>query len=297
MTVFKLNKTSGVAGIFVLSIMLFSSSCGESVKERLQREAIDSLENVNWQQKLAYEDLQRYLSVIAEGLDSISIEEGEIFLMNGDIELGKMNRQRIKQNLDHVRDLLSRHRERINQLEKQLQENGVDTKSLKSIISALRQQIETKDKELAQLRKDLDDKNKSINILSRQVQQLEKETTAQSETIQQQQEAINAQQNQLNSVYIKIASKQELKQLGLLAGGGFLKKSKLDYSKMDLSIFTKINITETKDISLPKKYKILTECPKDSYEIVANGDNSNTLRIINPTKFWSISNFLIIQTD
>ncbi len=297
MTVFKLNETSGVAGIFVLFITLSFSSCGESAKERSQREAIDSLENVNWQRKLAYEDLQRYLSVIANGLDSISIKEGEIFLVNGDVELGKMNRQRIKQNLDHVRDLLSRHRERINQLEKQLQENRADTKSLKSIISALRQQIETKDNELAQLRKDLDDKNKSIGILSQQVQRLEEETTAQSKTIQQQQEAINAQQNQLNSVYIKIASKQELKQLGLLAGSGFLKKSKLDYSKMDLSTFTKINITEMKDISLPKKYKILTERPKDSYEIVANGDNSNTLRIINPTKFWSISNFLIIQTD
>lgn len=297
MTVFKLNKTSEATGIFILFIMLSFSSCGESAKERSQRETIDSLENVNWQRKLAYEDLQRYLSVIADGLDSISIEEGEIFLVNGDIELGKMNRQRIKQNLDHVRDLLSRHRERINRLERQLQENGADTKSLKSIISALRQQIETKDNELAQLRKDLDDKNKSIGILSQQVQRLEEETTAQSETIQQQQEAINAQQNQLNSVYIKVAGKQELKQLGLLAGGGFLKKSKLDYSKMDLSTFTKTNITEMKDISLPKKYKILTERPKDSYEIVENGDNSNTLRIIDPAKFWSISNFLIIQTD
>lgn len=282
--------------IILLQITLTLSSCGESAKERMQRETIDSLENANYQKEKGYEDLQRYLYVIAEGLDSISIKERELLLNNGNIESRGLNRKRMQQNLAHVRDILSRHRERIAELEKQLENGNETSKQLQTIIAALRKQLDTKDKELAQLKADLEDNKKSISTLADQVKNLGEEKNEQAQTIQQQKETINEQNDKLNNAYIKIGKKSELKSLGLLSSG-FLKKTKVDYSNIDLSLFQCIDIRSTKTINLPKKVKIHTTIPKDSYKIENNGAGGNTLIITNSAKFWSISNFLIIQID
>ena len=76
-----------------------------------------------------------------------------------------------------------------------------------------------------------------------------------------------------------------------------MRKSKLDISTIDKIRFKTIDIRVTTEISLNSgNPKILTQMPDDSYSIEKKGKTS-TLRIINPDKFWSISKYLIIQTD
>lgn len=283
------------ATMLLLNGVLFTS-CGESSKERMQREMIDSLKNVSYQNKMNYEDLQRYLYVIAEGLDSISIEEKELFLKNGDIEGKGLNRKRIQQNLAHVRDILSRHRERIAELEQKL-ENGDEThRQLRTIITALRQQLDAKDKELARLKADLESNKKSISALTAQIKNLGEEKEDQAQTIQEQQELIKEQNDKLNNVYIKIGNKKELKKLGLLSSGLF-KKTKVKYENIDLSLFKQVD-RSFNNISLPKKVKILTPVPSGSYEMVEDTKTGGKMLVVTDSiKFWSLSKFLIIQTD
>lgn len=273
--------------IFFSTIMVIAVSCGESSKEREQREQIDSLENANAQKAMDYEDLQKYLSIIADGLDSISIEEKELFVSPGPTSTEKYNKQGMKQQLDKVREILSRHRERITQLEHQLSNSTGDAKKLHTIITALKQQLAEKDKELEQLRMELDDSRKSIEDLQQKVSSMQSIHDDQQNTIEEQQATID----KLNKAYIKIATKKELKRDGLLSGG-FLKKTKIDYSSIDLSLFETIDMHLTTTISVPDKIKILTPVPEGSYRI-----SNNTITILNPDLFWSLSNFLIIQTD
>lgn len=283
------------ATMLLLNGVLFTS-CGESSKERVQREMIDSLKNVSYQNKMNYEDLQRYLYVIAEGLDSISIEEKELFLKNGDIEGKGLNRKRIQQNLAHVRDILSRHRERIAELEQKLEDGDETHRQLRTIITALRQQLDAKDKELAQLKADLESNKKSITALTTQLKHLGEEKENQAQTIQEQQELIKEQNDKLNNVYVKIGSKKELKKLGLLSSGLF-KKAKVKYENIDLSLFKQVD-RSFNNISLPKKVKILTPVPSGSYEMVDDADTGGKRLVVTDSiKFWSLSKFLIIQTD
>lgn len=284
-----------ILSLFVLQILLITFSCGESSKEKKQRKLIDSLETVNVQGRMDYADLQEYLSVIAEGLDSISIEEHELLVNNTPGENMGFNRQRMKQNLDHVRELLARHRDRIAELEKKLGNDEGDARKLRTIITALREQVEAKDRELAKLKADLEDNRKNISMLTSQVKQISEEKEVQAQTIQEQQVTIDRQTEQMNKGYIKIASKKELKSSGLLTGG-FLKKSQVDYSKVDLNNFQPVDIRVFKSINLPQKYKILSPVPNGSYKIEATSDG-NVLQIIDSEKFWSVSNFLIIQTN
>lgn len=271
--------------------MFLLSSCGESSKERQQRELIDSLQNASAIAKHDYENLQRYLSVIANGLDSISLEEKEIFLTASPNSNEKYNKQNMKQQLDKVRDILARHRERINQLESQLADGQSESNNLRVIISTLKKQLEEKDKELAELRAELDDSKKSISELRTKMASMQVIQDNQQTMIEDQLATIEGQNEKLNKAYVKIATKKELKKLGLLSGG-FLKKSKVDYSNIDLTDFETIDTSQTTNIKFPAKGKILTPVPEGSYSI-SNG----TLTIIDAGKFWSLSNILIIQTD
>ena len=252
--------------IFLIGLTFFFTSCGESTTERAQRYMIDSLENANAQVRMDYKDLQQYLSVIAGGLDSISIEEHELLVYSVGGEKRGLNRQRMKNQLNHVRDLLSRHRTRIATLEQKLDVDNQDAQNLRIIISALRRQIDEKEREIERLRVDLENNRRSVSELTEQMQQMQEVHKEQMQTISEQNETIQEQADKLNEGYIKIASKKELKSAGL-STGGFLKKSKVDYSKIDLKLFQCVDIRITERIDLPGKVKILSPMPKESYEI------------------------------
>ena len=295
-------KTEGWLSVVITLFIAASgivASCGENPVVREQREKIDSLENANWKKQLEYEDLQRNLAVISSGLDSIAIEEGKLFI-NGDVEWRNANRQRTQQNVAFIRDLLARHRDRIEELENRLADGDANARMLKTIIASLREQLDAKEKELEQLKRDLDNNRRSIVALTEQVQKMDEEQKMrqdtimqQQEMIQQQKETIQQQMNKLSSGYVKIGTKRTLKSLGLLSGGS---KNKTAFANADLSMFEKVDIGSTLTMDLPAKAKILSPVPAGSYQLVKS-QYGVTLNILDPERFWSISNFLIIQID
>ena len=63
------------------------------------------------------------------------------------------------------------------------------------------------------------------------------------------------------------------------------------------SYFTKADKRSLTTLQLhSKKAKVLTNQPVDSYEI-SDQDGQKVLIIKDATKFWSLSNFLVIQID
>ena len=111
-----------------------------------------------------------------------------------------------------------------------------------------------------------------------------------------QQETISSQDASIHTAYVKIGTKKELKQEGLLTGG-FLKKSKVDFTKVDKSLFKPVDIRNTDKITISaKEAKIVTPQPTDSYRI-DKVYKDLVLTITNPDKFWGVSDFVIIQID
>lgn len=268
-------------------------SCGgESSKEREQRQLIDSLETANLKKTLEYDDMKEYLQVIADGLDSIALEENELLVGNSVGE--HFNRQRIKQNLDHVRDILARHRDRIDSLEAKLQGGSAEIRNLRTIITALRSQVDAKDRELASLRADLEDSRKNVADLTDRMQQISAVAEEQSQTIENQAATIERQKEEQYVAYMRIGTGKELEADGLKQKGNIFKKSSIDYTAFDTSKFQKIDTRTFRSLNLPKKAEIITTVPKGSFELVKTADGQ-ILNILDPAKFWSVSKFLIIQ--
>jgi DNA repair exonuclease SbcCD ATPase subunit len=273
------------------TIIVMATSCNggsASMKEQL-----DSLQTAYEQRNADYNELNEYLGVIATGLDSIALQEGQILKSD---EGPALSREQIKNNLDAYRQTLQNQRERIAVMEKKLQTNQKYSAHLRSIIATMKQQLAQKDEEIANLRKLVDDKNMDITKLKENVKILQQRNEMQAGLIVSQAETISSQDASIHTAFIKIGTKKELKQQGLLTGG-FLKKTKVDFTKIDKSLFKAVDIRNTEKIEIPaKKAKLVTPQPKDSYRIDLV-HNSLVLSVINPDKFWGISNFVIIQID
>jgi len=257
------------------------------------KEQLDSLQTAYDQRNADYNELNEFLSVIATGLDSIALQEGQILTPG---ESPALNREQIKKNLDAYKQTLDTQRQRIDELEKKLKTGNANSAQMKTIIASLKQQLAQKDEEIAQLRKQVDDQNVDINSLKENVENLRQHNEMQAGLIVSQQETILSQDASLNTAYIKIATKKDLKEAGLLTGG-FLKKTKVDFTKIDKSLFRAVDIREIEKIDIPaEKAKVMTPQPENSYRIDKIGKN-NVLSIVNPEKFWGVSNFVIIEID
>lgn len=274
------------------TIIVMATSCNggsASMKEQL-----DSLQTAYEQRNADYNELNEYLGVIATGLDSISLQEGQ--LLKND-EGPTLNREQIKKNLDSFQQTLQNQRERIAVMEKKLQTNQKYSAHLRSIIATMKQQLAQKDEEIANLRKLVDDKNVDIARLKENVQNLQQRNEMQAGLIASQNETIMSKESSLNTVYIKIGTKKELKNAGLL-DGGFLKKTKVDFDKIDKSAFKAVDKREIGQIDLGnvKKAKVMTPQPEGSYRIDQAG-KSTILSITDKEKFWAVYDFVIIQID
>ena len=272
-------------------VMLTVASCGNKVGELQQQ--VDSLQTALLQSEGDYNRLNDYLSVISDGLDSISAQEQGLLVRTPESPMP--SREDMKNGLKTLKNTLQEQRERIAKLEQDLSKGRGDVKKLQGIIAYLKEQIEAKDAQISDLLEQLDKSNMTVAQLTTRVGNLTQQNVLQEVKITEQEDVIQVQDQMLNEGYIKIGSKSELKNAGLLSGG-FLKKKKVDFSQIDASQFQKVDIRQVTEIPIPSKsVKVLSAMPADSYRLDEDG-KTTTLVITNPGRFWSVSSFLIIQT-
>ena len=167
---------------------------------------------------------------------------------------------------------------------------------LQTLITSLKTQLSEKEARIAELEGEVASKNLTINDLTDRLGTVSRKSAQQAEIIESQGQLMKEQDATIHEVYVKIASKKQLVQSGLLTKGGLFSKKKVDYENLDRSLFDKED-DRTTTFSIPtKKAKILTQMPEDSYTIEPNGEKC-TLTILDPARCWSVSKYLIIQAD
>lgn len=229
------------------------------------------------------EGMVNLINNVAGVLDSIQIQEKMLFKSEeGD------SKQMVLERLSAFKDLLARKQAEINKLSGANKSNKLAIANLQKMVDFLNQQLEEKTARINQLEELVERKDISISSLRYNVDQL----TAESEYLKDQ----NFEQDQqLNEVFFIVAEKKELKDLGLLEGGG-LSKKRANYANIDRSKFTKKDMRGFTSLVIESKSpKLITEKPASSYELTKNGDGTTTLKITDAQAFWAASPYLIIQ--
>lgn len=276
--------------VYVLVAILLSGCKGETVDVSGIVAERDSIKEVSVRQQQELDNLNAFVGAVSNGLDSIVIQEGFIRIQNP--EGPGMTREQMKKSLAELADMLARQRSRIAQLEDSLNLNGTGAEGLHKIVEYLNAQLEAKEKVISQLRAEVNNKNTDIARLQSKITTLNEDVEKLDKKNQIQQQALVTQSDMMNECFMKIGTRKQLKQAGIMDS------KKLNAGGLTPEKFVKVDIRQLKELQLQsKKPKILTTMPQSSYSIVRNSDGTSLLTINDPTLFWSSSNYLVISLD
>lgn len=289
-------KTSQI--IMPLLMLVFVFSCkNEKVDMQHYVAERDSIlqENKNKTQQL--DELNGVLSTIAIGLDSIAVQENILFNNSGRDGV-RLDKHEIAARLNGMADILARQRAKIQVLQDSLANRKASqgVEHLQRVVEFLNQQLAEKDQVIRSLRADLNNSKKDITQLRASLSDMKNRAVRAENKTQVLTTALSKQDDVINECYVRIGTKKQLSATGLLKGG-FLQKKKVNYEDVDKSKFNAVDIRKFREITLKSNNpKILTPQPSNrSFHFEESGDGSCTLVITNPTLFWSVSNYLIIQ--
>ena len=284
-----------VKKLLIFSVLFFAACTGNQQEKAQLEERIDSLQKENSRKDKDINDMTTYLSLLADGLDSIAKQENILFYTNKGREGTIIDKDQLRKNLDMFEETLNQQRQRIAQLADSLKARGENLSNLSRLVTHLNQQLDEKNNQIQKLRSELQKKNVNISQLQKKVTALTEDNTQLNQRVETQVQALNAQTEMMNEGFVKIGTKKALSDLGIIFGG-FLKKKKVNLNAIQQDQFMRVDIRYFKEIPLNSgNPKVLTQMPASSYTITKTSKNQSVLSILDPTAFWSISNYLIIQ--
>ena len=264
-------------------------SCNDGVKQAnlIAGQQRDSLNQIIAQKENELSDMMATLSDIEEGFREITEAQSRVALAKqGE---GTSSAQRIRENMQFIRNTMKQNKELINKLKQQVREGSFKSEQLKKIVEGLTQQMEEKDRQLTALREELDRKDIHIAELDEQVADLNTNVNNLTEETTKKTQTINTQDKQLNTAWFVFGTKKELKEQKILDDGEVLR------SNFNKEYFTKIDIRIDKEIKLySKSAQMLTDHPSSSYTLQRDANKQFILRITDPQLFWSTSKYLVI---
>lgn len=102
-------------------------------------------------------------------------------------------------------------------------------------------------------------------------------------------------------MFYAYGTEKELEAAGVIVRvGGFIGMGKKPELKGDFNdeYFTEIDMMQQKTIDVEggKEYRIITDHPSASYEVVTNG-TQHQIKIKDPKNFWKVSKYLVVIVE
>lgn len=289
----------------IIAILLASMtiwSCSNDSKQNEEQIALQDTINANKEalvKAIADRDsLFSLINDISDDMDQIKSLEN-ILASNTWTSETSSKKEKIKNDLQILKNTLQQRQQKLNELEKKLKDSKLTNTKLEKTIETLKTQIAEHQAEIENLNTALTSAKGQIVKLENDKDSLNKTITtvsAEKAKVEEIAEEAITNVNELNKCFYAIGSKKELKQNKILESG-FLKKTKVMQGEYDQNFFSVADKRTLKKINLhSKKAKILTNHPANSYEL-QDVDGQKTLLITNPSIFWNLSNYLVIQID
>ena len=286
--------------VLMLFVALFATSCDVERSEKYQALLAerDSLYTEAVASKGGFDQALNTINEIEAALEAVRAQENIIMMDNQE---GNTNKAVTE--INAIQQTLQENRQKIQNLEKQLAEQGATSKALNQTVSRLKKQLEEKDTYISSLKDELQQSREQIAELNEQVTDLnnninELNTNLDEMTVQNaaQQATIENQDAMLNTVWVCIAPQQTLVEKGILSKGGLFQSSAITKQGFDKTQFVEGNKRELELIPLnTKKPTIMTNHPESSYQINEGEGGAKTLQILDKEAFWSMSNYLVVS--
>ena len=277
-----------VISLLALTVLMACNNKKEE-KNLASQNTIDSLTDVVNQKNNELNDIMSTFNDIQEGFREINEAEGRVNIARNN---GETNAKAdIMENISFIKRTMQLNKERIAKLREQLKESSFNTSKLQATIESLNKELESKTARIEELQAELDSKNAHIAHQDKQISELNTNVNSLTADNAAKARAVEQQDKQLNTAWYVFGTKKELREQHILEGTNKVLKG----NSFNKDYFTKIDIRVDKVIKLySKSAKLLTNHPAGSYSLDKDARGMYTLRITNPTTFWSVSKYLVV---
>lgn len=287
-----------ITAAIAASVLMIGCTNQSTEMKRLQAEK-DSLLQVNAQTTADFNEMIQLMNDVEEGFRQI--KEAENYLItqkdaNGEISL--TTREQIKNDMALVAETLQKNKERLDKLQKQLNQSKNQSAALQKTITRLQGEIAEKTEMITSLQESLAKRDVRIAELDEIVTDLTGQVEHLSTENEQQKEVLMTQDEELNTVYYALGTNKELKEQKIVEGGGLFSSKKVLKGDFNKNYFTAVDMRKLHDIPFDsKKAKLLTNHPEGTYEMQKDNEGYLTLVITNPESFWSLSRYLVVELN
>lgn len=281
-----------------LVLVIAASSCKEKEKKQIELLTKEN-EALRTDSKSKDSTINQFFQILNEIESNLAlIKEKENIISKNTTsgnELKKDTRDQINEDIKTINELMTKNKRSINYLNNKLKESNLKIAEFEKMIAQTNQTIQQRDAEITELKNKLAELNFSVTTLNAKVDTLTTEKAQLTETVSKQVETIN-------TAWYAFGTKKELLLNKIIdKTGGFLglgKTSKLK-DDFDKTYFTKVDVSTLTSIPLSaKKVNIITSHPTDSYKLVTNQEGvTEKIEIIDASKFWSASKYLVIIVE
>lgn len=284
--------------VLLIACMAMMPSCNNS-NEHDATTALDSINNElndSLATALAEKDsLMALMNDIADGMQQI--KEMEDIVSAQDLSGETPDRkQQLRNDVVLIQQSIEQKKKRLNELEKRLSQSTNYSDDMKKTVESLKKQLASQESTINDLRNQLAAAHIEISHLNTRVDSLNTVNATVKQEKKKAQEEANKMANELNTCFYVIGSKKELKAHKIIETG-FLRKTKIMEGDFEKSYFTKADKRTLGEIALhSNKAQVMSKHPAESYTIV-DTPSGKVLKITNSTKFWEISNYLIVKVD
>ena len=274
-----------VAGV----IMLAACKNQNGVNTHLQQQ-VDSLQTIVDNKDAELNDIIVTMTEVQTGIRRIAEAEGRVTVADGSQESAS-SRAIIRDNMEYICQAMQQNRDLVAQLREKLNASRFKGDKLKNLVDGLQTQVESQNLRIQELQATLVEKDSTILAQTMRIDSLSQSVASLTETAKERTSTLAVQDKQLNNAWFVYGTKSELKEQGILKGGEVLKDN--DFNK---DYFTEIDIRQVKDIkTYSKSARLLTTHPDGSYMLTKDGNGYYELHISNPSRFWSVSKYLVMQ--
>ena len=282
-----------------LAVMPACQRTNQLEQEAMRQDSInaalqDSINTANAEK----DSLMQLMGDIADGMQQIKELEDIVSVNNLNGETPDRKKQ-LRDDIVLIQQSINKHKQRLADLERRLKQSTNYNATMQKSIDNLKAQLEDQQKTINGLTEQLAAAHIQIKNLNQSVDSLNtvtKNVTREKEAAVQETKQLTHEVDNLNTCYYVIGSKKELKANKIIETG-FLRKTKILEGDFEMSYFTKADRRTLTEIPLhSNKAQLMTNHPKDSYEIVDHG-NVKTLHIKDAHRFWEKSNFLVVKVD
>lgn len=293
-----------VAALVVMAGIASMSSCKKD-KTEVAKVNQDSIDNLALTDSLATiraekDTLAALMMEVSDGMNQILDMQNQISVENLNSDSPDKKIQ-LRNNILAIQQGIVEQKQRVAQLEKRLKQSTNYSDAMKKQIASLKQQLDHQESIINSLTAQLQAAHVTIKNLNTKVDSLNTENAhvtsaynSASARAQEETQRANNLVNEMNVCYYVVGSKKELKRQKIIETG-FLKKTRVMEGDFTQSYFTKADKRTLNRIALhSKKAEIMSRHPSGSYVIEDEG-GQKVLKITNPSRFWELSNYLVVK--